>query len=289
MVNTVAPSGTTVSNIFSLMQPFDYVMGAPTLGLFYFDTQASQNSVLAFVPVPMNTVVVNGPGTFNGFIDLAASARSVFANGIVVSGQSSYTSAALGVGTNAPPTKTLDVGDGTGIKTIYVNGASSGNGNGSGINFANGGSIRSYVGGYSAFFGGTYNSALAVNGFDGLGLYTANLQALLIDTHQHVAIGGTTIPTIASGACGATTNGAPAAGSTDQSGEIVIGASATASCAVTFALTFTTAPKAVVLTPANAAAAALAAASPYVSALSASGFTFSAAVLANTSWYYHVY
>jgi hypothetical protein len=95
-------------------------------------------------------------------------------------------------------------------------------------------------------------------------------------------------PTIASGACGATNNGTITGD--NQSGKVTIGASATATCAVTFSTTFPTGtPKAVVLTPANAAAAALAAGSPFVSAVSTTGFTFQAAAVASTTWYYHAY
>lgn len=94
-------------------------------------------------------------------------------------------------------------------------------------------------------------------------------------------------PTIASGACGTTNNGTVAGD--NQSGKVTIGAAATATCAVTFSLTFATAPKAVVLTPANAAAAALAAGAPFVSAVTTGGFTFQAAALASTTWYFHAY
>lgn len=96
----------------------------------------------------------------------------------------------------------------------------------------------------------------------------------------------TGVPTIASGACGATTNGTIAGD--NMVGKITIGAAATATCAPTFSGTLPNAPHAVILTPANAAAAALGAAAPFISALSTAGFTFQAAALANTNWYYEV-
>ncbi len=96
-----------------------------------------------------------------------------------------------------------------------------------------------------------------------------------------------TVPTIGSGACGATTNGSVAG--TDNSGFITIGASATTSCTVSFHATLAVAPKACVVYAANAAAAvqqATVATGVYVSAPTTSAFTITAAVMANTLWQY---
>lgn len=71
---------------------------------------------------------------------------------------------------------------------------------------------------------------------------------------QFISSAGT--PTIASGACGTTTNGAVVAGSTNQSGNITIGSAATTTCTLTWSATLATAPNACVFFPANAAAAA---------------------------------
>lgn len=99
-------------------------------------------------------------------------------------------------------------------------------------------------------------------------------------------ITGSGTPTIASGACGATTNGTIAGD--NQSGKITIASATTTSCAVSFSATFAAAPNAVVLTAASSASAGQVA-NVYVSALSATGFTVTGTALASTSWYFHVY
>lgn len=64
------------------------------------------------------------------------------------------------------------------------------------------------------------------------------------------------LPTIASGDCGASTNGAVVAGSTNQSMSITIGATATATCKITFSKALAI-PKACSFSPMNATAAAV--------------------------------
>jgi hypothetical protein len=115
-----------------------------------------------------------------------------------------------------------------------------------------------------------------------LGFATNSLFAGDVDSTQHWRVGGTGVPTIASGACGATTNGTLSAAANDHAGEIIIGAATTTTCAVTFSSSYATAPRAVLLTPAVGTVA------PTVSALSASGFTIAATALASTSFYYWV-
>ena len=95
--------------------------------------------------------------------------------------------------------------------------------------------------------------------------------------------GGT--PTISSGACGTGTNGTISG--YNDTGKITISSAATTACAVSFSASFTTAPSACTVAAANSTAAAVGTTQPYVSALSASGFTLSGAALASTSWYYH--
>ena len=97
---------------------------------------------------------------------------------------------------------------------------------------------------------------------------------------------GTTAPTIASGACGATTNGTVAG--SDQAGLITIGAAATTSCAISFGSTWQVAPRACTYSPANTGAAAVTVLS-YMSAIGTTGFTITGAVLASTNWYYHCF
>jgi hypothetical protein len=93
------------------------------------------------------------------------------------------------------------------------------------------------------------------------------------------------LPTIASGACGTTTNGAIVAGSTNQAGQITIGSAATTSCTVSFSATLAAAPKMCVFSPMNAAAIA-ATTLPYMAAPTTGGFVLNGAVLASTNWGY---
>lgn len=92
------------------------------------------------------------------------------------------------------------------------------------------------------------------------------------------------IPTIASNACGSTTQGTVASGSTDMSGAITVGTAAVTSCAVSFAVTHVTTPKACQITPANSTAAAVGTTGAYVSAISASGFTISGLNLSSAEY-----
>lgn len=91
------------------------------------------------------------------------------------------------------------------------------------------------------------------------------------------------LPTIASGACGTTTNGAIVAGSTNQAFKVTIGAAATTSCTITFNGTLSPVPKACVFSPMNAAAIG-ATVLPFIAAPSATSVVFSGALLASTNW-----
>jgi hypothetical protein len=119
-----------------------------------------------------------------------------------------------------------------------------------------------------------------------LGFSTNSTAAGLIDAGQHWRIGANT-PTISSGACGATTNGTLSAGSSDQSGEVIIASATTTLCTITFGIAYTTAPRAVILQAANLTAAGQIA-SEYVSAIGATTFVITGTALASTSWYYWV-
>jgi hypothetical protein len=126
-----------------------------------------------------------------------------------------------------------------------------------------------------------------------LDIYTSTVAGAALATHidynQHTLMGGTVAPTIASGACGATTNGAVVAGSNDQAMNVTIGAAATTDCAITFAGTWETAPRACMLTPANAGAADWATTDAYVSAISATTLTITGTALANANYAIHCY
>lgn len=92
-------------------------------------------------------------------------------------------------------------------------------------------------------------------------------------------------PTIASGACGTTTNGVVTSG-TNQAGLITIGAASTTTCTVSFSATLAFAPNACVLFPASAGAAATGTTVAYVSSVTTSQFVISGSALATTAYRY---
>ncbi len=133
------------------------------------------------------------------------------------------------------------------------------------------------------------NAAITGNGIyhfgtNSLGFSTNATSAGDIDATQHWRLGGAGAATIASGACGATTNGTIAGN--DHAGLITIGSASTATCAITFAGNYTTVPRAVLLQAANAGAAS-ALSGEFISVLATTGFTISG-TLASTNWYYWV-
>lgn len=89
-------------------------------------------------------------------------------------------------------------------------------------------------------------------------------------------------PTIASGACGATTNGTVAG--TNQSGKITIGSASTSTCTVSFSKTLA-APNSCVIAPASTGAAAQETTHAYVSSISTAGFVVTG-TLASTVYYF---
>ena len=107
-----------------------------------------------------------------------------------------------------------------------------------------------------------------------------------VSTFSGQMLSTTGLPTIASGACGTSTNGAVVAGSTNQSGNITIGATATTTCTVSFSATLGTAPNACMITPANAAAAATGTTVARVSSITTSQFVITGSALANANYAY---
>lgn len=96
----------------------------------------------------------------------------------------------------------------------------------------------------------------------------------------------TGLPTIASGACGATTNGAVVAGSTNQSGNITIGSATTTTCTLGWSATLAVVPNACVFFPANAAAAATGTTVAYVSSVTNAHVILTGSALANANYGY---
>ena len=107
-----------------------------------------------------------------------------------------------------------------------------------------------------------------------------------VQTFNGQIVTATGLPTIASGACGAGSNGAVAVGSTNQSGSITIGASATATCTIAFSATLGSAPKNCHIQPQNAAAAAVGTTVAYVSSVTTAQFVISGSALASANYGY---
>lgn len=116
-----------------------------------------------------------------------------------------------------------------------------------------------------------------------LGFSTNGFPAGIIDANQHVRLGGGSSPTAV---CG--TTGVMAAGSTDRSGVLIAQTGATTTCTVTFASAYITQPRAVLLTPINAAAALQNTTGAYISAISTTGFTVTGLSLIGCAWAYLV-
>jgi hypothetical protein len=125
------------------------------------------------------------------------------------------------------------------------------------------------------FYRGTTTTVDHISMFTG-----ASLLAFNCDNTQHCQTANARIPTIASGACGALTNGTIAAGSNDQGMIVEIGAAATTSCAISFGATWATRPRSCVFSPHNAAAAA----APASLIWNTTTITLAGAALANTEY-----
>lgn len=93
-------------------------------------------------------------------------------------------------------------------------------------------------------------------------------------------------PSIASGACGATTNGTLAAGSTNQAGTVQIGSATTTSCTISFSATLASAPLSCVIFPTNATAAATGTTVARVSSISTSAWVITGSALASANYNY---
>jgi hypothetical protein len=121
----------------------------------------------------------------------------------------------------------------------------------------------------------------STNTVDHISLFTGtNGLAFNCDNTQHCQMANASIPTIASGACGALTNGTIAAGSNDQGMVVQIGAAATTSCAISFGSTWATRPRSCVFSPHNAASAT----APASLIWTPTTITLAGAALANTEY-----
>jgi hypothetical protein len=91
-------------------------------------------------------------------------------------------------------------------------------------------------------------------------------------------------PTIASGACGATTNGSVAGN--NQAGVVTIGSATTTTCTVAFSATLANAPNSCVVFPASSGAAATGTTVAYVSSITTGHFVITGSTLASTVYNY---
>jgi hypothetical protein len=121
-----------------------------------------------------------------------------------------------------------------------------------------------------------------------LGFASNTTAAGTVDSTQHWRLGGTSSPTIANNACGSTTQGTIGGSSSDRSGIVTVGTAGVTTCTISFAGTFGTTPRAVILTPANSTAAAQGTTGAYVSSVSTTQFVITGTALAGAAYYYMV-
>lgn len=100
----------------------------------------------------------------------------------------------------------------------------------------------------------------------------------------HVVSAGT-VPTVATNDCGSSTQGTITAGGNDNAFLLTAGTAAVTSCAVTFATTWTAAPKACNFSPANTTAAASGTVAAYISSITTTKVTISGTALASAAFY----
>lgn len=209
-----------------------------------------------------------------------------------VSGPSTSTSGDLATWNNSAGTLLQDAGGGTVAGAYTWSGAQTWSAAGTFSSTAAFGSTTSFTGTMTGPDSGTWGSG----GLSGTKLNNSTVGATTAaaGTFTTLTVNGQFIPaygtpTIASGACGASTNGTLASGSTNQSGEVEIASATTTSCAVSFSTTLSSAPLACILFPANAGAAATGTTVARVSAISTGGFTITGSALASTNYYYHCF
>jgi hypothetical protein len=135
-------------------------------------------------------------------------------------------------------------------------------------------------GGTGSATAATARTALAVPGLASNNTLTGT------NTFSSQIISTAGLPTIASGACGATTNGAVVAGSTNQTGNITIASATTTTCTVSFSATLAVAPQACVIFPTNATAAATGTTVARVSSVTTSQFVITGSALASANYEY---
>ena len=129
------------------------------------------------------------------------------------------------------------------------------------------------------------NESLHLNAKGSGSIIVGNVSTGVINFGSQIA-STTGTPTIASGACGASTNGAVVSGSTNQSGQITIGSASTTSCTIAWSATLPATPGACEFFPMNAAAAATGTTVAYVGAPTTVHVVLSGSALANANYGY---
>jgi endosialidase-like protein len=101
----------------------------------------------------------------------------------------------VGIGTTTP-TQLLEVGAGTGVPTIRINGASTGSALGASLDFAYNSVNTSAIGGYSGIIGGAYNNDLTLYGgattHQDMHFFPGGSETLTLKSSGNVGIGTTT-------------------------------------------------------------------------------------------------
>jgi len=251
-----------------------------------YDVNANNNTIIVgLANSTFRGVVRNGAGTFNGVVNGAGNTSSNLVGDTNIENGHLVTtaSAAISAPSGTNPISALQVGDGTTKKAISISAGNTGTAGGPSLGFWFNNQQRGGVGGTSSLLGGAYDGSVMLEGFDGVKFATSNVVAGSIDTLGHWSLGRVGLPTIASGDCGAGTNGTVVANSNDMSMRIIIGAAATTTCKVTFANQFGSAPRTCNFSPYTAASAG-AGVVPWMSAPTSTDFTLTGTALASTTW-----
>lgn len=198
-INTIASSGTSVSfNSFIAVTQQDEVMGAPTLGFAYFDTNAISNSIIANTDPPLGSVILNGPGTFNGVLSLTGNGATYLPNAVTVNGLM-LTKSPVGADTcGSTPAHQFQVGCGSGQVFGSIAGGATNAGDGAGLYISLNGSQQGYFGNVSAYNGSAFTYQMLVAGFAGLQFQTQNIERWLLSStgeFQDYTVAAPVVPT----------------------------------------------------------------------------------------------
>jgi len=156
-VSMIDIGANNTQNYFFGLGSYDETMGSPTVGAFYFSANSIYNMVVPGFNDP-GLPILNGPASASNSVMGSTIVNWSLNKGATFAGQLN-TTAQMGVG-NSNPQQRLDVGSGASFEAIRINGGNSGNGSGSAIEFSAGGSLSAYLGFYSGYGGGTYNSQM---------------------------------------------------------------------------------------------------------------------------------